>query len=205
MSDPTQQNQPIPTKLKKTKPRCNLCSRDLNYVRVLGAMVTNDLNLAKYEFDVTIEKGQATAQVGVLQRDEFNATPNPRKFLAEIEMWVEDTAEEVRCPFCTRAIKLTRIPIPQALAGVPTGNPGINPLAQVLQQIQQQNQPSGPFQMGSMSPTFGQNRTAIQGIFDSKLTDQEITDMLADVDIQIPAGTSRSDLLQALMDWFYDN
>lgn len=160
--------------------------------------------MSQYEFSVTIEKGKATAEVSDMQREDFNDSPNPRKFLAEIELWIEDEAEEVRCPFCTHPVKLVRIAVP--LPNQPVGQPGQpQNFGQLIQQLQQQqNQTSGPFQMGNMSPTFGQNRANTQAVFDARFTDQELTDMLTDVDLPPQSGATRADLLQAVMDWFYD-
>jgi hypothetical protein len=168
--------------------------------------VSDNPALAHFEFDVTIERGKAKAEIDALQRNDFRVSPNPMKLLAEIESWVEDTAEEARCPFCTHPVKLTRIVIPQAVPN------GANPpnIAQMLQQLHQGAQGAqgatggGPFKMGNQSPNFGQNRPAIQAILDAKLSDQEILDILADVDIQVTQGTPRADLLQELLDYIYD-
>jgi Zn ribbon nucleic-acid-binding protein len=173
---------------------------------VLGLDRTTDPALAHYEFDIMIEKGKAEAMVSSLQADDFLRTLNPRKFLAELEMWIEDEAEEVRCPFCGHPVKLIRIPIPQPQAGANSPGAGpSNPLAQMLQQFQQGAgpKPGGPFQLGNQPPGFGQNRAAIQTIFDSKLSDQELIDILGDLGIGSTTTTTRNDLLTAFLDHLY--
>jgi len=183
--------------MKLKKPHCNFCDRDLTSVRVDGASI-GESELVDITFDVAIDKVGAHANPTSLCADKFSHTSNPLRYAALVESWVEETAEEVRCSLCTKAVKLVRI-VPKP---VPTGAGGaaINPLQQLLQQVS--GQPSGPFAMGSSSPNFGQNQATIVALLDSKFTDQELIDILTDIDA-LPGSTQRSDLLDALMQSLY--
>ena len=186
-------------KLRKITPYCSNCSRDLKFVRVRGKDLLKDPEIQDIEFDVELQKGKAYARPGPLQEEKLLNTLNPPKYLADVEVWVEDQAEEVRCPYCDRSVKLQRF----APEPPPTG-PGKPTTQQQLQQALQQmtGQSGGPaFQM--QSPTFGQNRGAITALIDSKFSDQELLDILTDLDNAPPPGSSRQDLLDDLMDWLY--
>lgn len=184
--------------MKIKKPHCNFCEKDLLYVRVDG-FETGEPEIADVTFDIILDKTGAHANPTSLCSEKFKHTSNPLRLAAFVESWVEETAEEVRCPLCTKAVKLVRIkpqPAPQQ------GMQPANPMAQLLQQIQQQV--ATPPTFGPMSPNLGQNKAAIIALFDSKFTDSELTDFLTDVGATPPPGAAKPDLLATLEDFLYN-
>jgi len=180
--------------MKFKKPHCNFCARDLSSVRVDGDTI-GEPELVGITFDVAINRNSTDARPSILQKDQFHHTSNPIKFLADVENFVEETAEEVRCPFCSKIVKLVRIEEKKATNA---GGPQTNQLQQLLQNMVPQH--SGPF---AMNPSTGNNRATITAIFDAKLSDQELMDILTDINPGMPIPTNRTDLLETFMDYLY--
>ena len=183
--------------MKLRKPHCNFCDRDLQTVRVDGS-ATGEGELADIVFEVTIDRSGAHCSPSTLSVEKFRTTSNPIRYSALVETWVEEVAEEVRCPLCTKTVKLVRIvpPPPQA-----TNTAQAIPLQHILNQFGPM--PAQPFSM-SGNGTFGQNQAAVIAMLDSKFTDQELIDLLTDLD-QMPPGSppSRGDLMDALTNFLY--
>jgi hypothetical protein len=187
-------------KLKKNAtPHCMSCGVDLKYVAVRGEELPEFPEIKNFSFKITIAKGEATAEVDVIDEMEFRRTSNPTRFLVEVEKWVENVAEEAHCPYCRHTVKLARVSAPIPVVDNTQAAPP--QIMQLLQQMQQQSQNNGPFAM--TSSTYGQNRAQVQAIFDSKLTDQDLIDILTDLDSPPPPGTSRNDLIVGFLDYLY--
>ena len=183
--------------------------------RVDGASVGED-ELVDINFDVVLNTGNTSvsARATSLHKEAFEQTSNPIRHLAVVENWVEELAEEVKCPFCTKGVKLLRV-LPQQPS--PTGpQPGNQPNMQSLLQMLQNSQGHPPQNQGPfstpVSSTFGANQANIRAILASNLSDSELEAMCRDLDLygtptspkSLNANPQASDFLDWLMDYLYN-
>lgn len=195
--------------MKIKKPHCNFCQKDLPMFRVDGASVGED-ELVDINFDVVLNTGNTSvsARATSLHKEAFEQTSNPIRHLAVVENWVEELAEEVRCPFCTKNVKLVRIlpAQPPPTGPQPVNQPNMQSLLQMLQNAQgHPPQPSGPFQT-PRSLLFGQKQAVVRNIFENNLDEQDLIEILSDLDLynNPMVNPTISDLVSILMDYLYN-
>lgn len=195
--------------MKLKKPYCTFCSRTLELVSVDGSAI-GDPAISDIQFDVRIDKTGVHASVDAVEKMKLDKAPNPPRHLAEVELYVEERAEEVRCTFCSKKVKLVRIlppPPPDPSAPQSANYPG-QLIQQLLQSAQQHMGTNAPIVFAP--PTGGAalgstpNFSAIQTMIDSKFTDAELSDILVDIG-ELPNGVTlpRQDMLDRLMSILY--
>lgn len=199
--------------MKLKPPYCNFCNRKLERVTVDGSE-TGEPELDGIEFDVSLSKKGIKATTDILNTDRLDKTSNPIRLLAEVEVFVETKANEVKCPHCSKKVELVRIlPPPPPDPNAPQQgqlNAPQNPMQLIQQLMQGAQQNLGTNAPITFAPPSGgqgnsPNYAAIEAMFDSKFTDAELADILVDVGDMPPGVTMpKKDMLDRLLYLLYN-